>query len=103
MEDKKLGLTIEQTNMAKVRTEMAFDRTSLTNTQSLLAYIRTAISVFAAGIGMFEFIDNPEVVKFGIVFMAISPAIAVLGFVHYFLFKKKIKDQKNTVLEILNN
>jgi len=101
MEDQKLNLTIEQTNMAKIRTEMAFDRTTLTNTQSLLAYIRTGISILAAGIGMFEFIDNEQIVKFGIIFMVVSPFIVAFGIVQYFIFKKKLKNQKNTVLELL--
>ncbi len=84
------NLEIERTGMAEVRTDMAFERTALSNSQTLLAYIRTAIAAFAAGIGMFEFVSHPAIIKIGIVFMAVAPVLLVIGFVHYFLVRKKM-------------
>ena len=81
--EKRTGLSVE-------RTGMAFERTSLANSQTLLSYARTAIAVFAAGIGMFEFINERTIVIIGIVFMAASPVIMIIGVIHYIKVKNRI-------------
>ena len=72
--------------------DMAFERTALSNSQTLLAYIRTAIAAFAAGIGMFEFVSHPVIIKIGIAFMTVGPIILVVGFVHYFIVRRKMSE-----------
>lgn len=86
--EKRTGLSVE-------RTSLAFERTSLANSQTLLSYSRTAIAVFAAGIGMFEFINNQTIVNIGIALMIISPIIMIIGVVEYVKVRNKIKKLKN--------
>ncbi|MBQ6496351.1 MAG: DUF202 domain-containing protein [Firmicutes bacterium] len=82
--EKRTGLSVE-------RTSLAFERTSLANSQTLLSYSRTTIAVFAAGIGMFEFISNQTIVTIGVILMAISPVIMIIGVVHYIKVRNKLK------------
>ena len=81
--EKRTGLSVE-------RTSLAFERTSLANSQTLLSYSRTAIAVFAAGIGMFEFINDQTIVNIGIAMMVVSPIIMAVGIVHYFRVRNRI-------------
>ena len=90
MAQERTEMAEQRTSMAEYRTEMAIERTALSNSQTLLAYIRTAIAVFAAGIGMFEFVSHPLIIKIGIAFMAVTPIILVVGFVHYFTVRRKL-------------
>ena len=72
------------------RDYLALDRTELANSRTLLAYIRTAIAVFAAGIGMMEFIESRVIAVIGVVFMAVSPFVAVTGIFYYVRMKRKL-------------
>jgi len=89
--NRETDLAEKRTGLAFERTSLAFERTSLANSQTLLAYSRTAIAVLAAGIGMFEFIDNQTIVTLGIIMMAVAPVIMIIGVVHYFTVRKKIR------------
>ena len=102
MAESRTSMARKRTGMAEVRTDMAFERTALSNSQTLLAYIRTAIATFAAGIGMFEFVSHPVIIKIGVAFMVVAPIILVVGFIHFFLVRKKMEkwerspDDQNT-------
>lgn len=91
MAQERTMLSEQRTDMATERTNMAFERTSLANSQTILSYTRTAIAVFAAGIGMFEFIENSTIVTIGIVMMAVSPVIMAVGIVQYFRTRGRIR------------
>lgn len=89
--EKRTGLSVERTSLAIERTSLAFERTRLANSQTLLSYSRTAIAVFAAGIGMFEFINDQTIVNIGIALMIVSPIIMIIGVIHYVRVRNKIK------------
>ena len=91
MAESRTNMARERTGMAEIRTDMAYERTALSNSQTLLSYIRTAIAAFATGIGMFEFVSHPVIIKIGIVFMAVAPVILVGGFVHWGMVRKKME------------
>ena len=76
------------------RDYLALDRTELANSRTLLAYIRTAVAVFAAGIGMMEFIENSVIAVIGVVFMAVSPFVAVIGVICYIRMKSRLSKLK---------
>ena len=80
-----------RTGMATERTDLAYERTALTNSQTFLAYCRTAIGTFAAGIGMFEFIDNANIVHIGVGLMIVSPLIVILGGIHFFRVRRRLE------------
>ncbi len=87
---ERTEMASERTAMAIERTEMAFERTRLTNSQTLLAYCRTAIGFLAAGIGMFEFVNNETITHLGILISAIAPIIVGIGITHFILVRRKL-------------
>ena len=90
MARERTALSELRTDMATERTDMAFERTALTNSQTFLAYCRTAIGTFAAGIGMFEFINNPNIIHIGMALMIASPLIVLVGIIHFFRVRSRI-------------
>lgn len=96
MARERTELSEYRTGMATERTNLAYERTALSNWQTLLAFARTAIAVFAAGIGMFEFIENDAIVKMGILVMAMAPVIMAVGIVQFFGVKKRIAPHKKS-------
>ena len=91
MSSERTAMAEERTAMAIERTVMAFERTSLTNSQTLLAYTRTAIALLAAGIGMFEFVNNQTIVTLGVIIMLLAPVLEAIGLIHFFLVRRKLK------------
>ena len=76
--------------MAAEQTELAFERTKLTNAQTLLAYTRTSIGLLAAGIGMFEFVNNQTVITLGVIIMLIAPVVEAIGIIHFVLTRRRL-------------
>lgn len=91
MSSERTAMAEERTAMAMERTAMAFERTSLTNSQTLLAYTRTAIALLAAGIGMFEFVSNQNIVTLGVIIMLLAPVVEAIGLIHFFLVRRRIQ------------
>lgn len=92
MSSERTAMATERTAMAIERTEMALERTALANSQTLLSYIRTAIALLAAGIGMFEFVNNETIVNLGMIIMLLAPVVACIGFIHYIIVRRKLKE-----------
>lgn len=96
-QDRETGLpsqdemAFERTELSEYRTDLAYERTALANSQTILSYFRTAIATFAAGIGMFEFVDNQNIMTIGMALMLISPVIALIGIIHFFRVRSRIK------------
>ena len=84
-------MAYERTELSEYRTDLAYERTALANSQTMLSYFRTAIATFAAGIGMFEFVNNQNIMTIGMALMLISPVIALIGVIHYIRVRRKIK------------
>ena len=80
-----------RTGMATERTDLAYERIALTNSQTFLAYCRTAIGTFAAGIGMFEFINNPDIIHIGVGLMVASPIIVIIGAIHFLRVRRRLE------------
>ena len=93
MARERTDLAEIRTGMAGERTDLAYERTALTNSQTFLAYCRTAIGMFAAGIGMFEFINNPNIIHIGIAMMIASPLVVVVGIIHFFRVRHRIEQE----------
>ena len=91
MATERTALAQERTAMAVEQTEMALERTVLTNSQTLLAYTRTAIALLAAGIGMFEFVNNQAIITLGMIIMLLAPAVEGIGLVHFFLVRRRLR------------
>ena len=74
-----------------LRDYLALDRTKLANERTYLGYMRTFISLLAAGVGFIRFIEI-EVVKYvGMLLCFISPLFFIVGTWKYYSMKKEIK------------
>ncbi len=62
-----------------LRDYLAADRTVLANERTLLAYIRTFIALIASGAGLVKLFEQPALIHAGIVLVAVSPIILVVG------------------------
>lgn len=105
MARERTDLAELRTGMATERTDLAYERTALTNSQTFLAYCRTAIGTFAAGIGMFEFINNPDIIHIGIGLMIASPIIVIIGAIHFLRVRHRIETEatrRRQVMEMLD-
>ncbi len=93
MARERTELSELRTGMATERTDLAYERTALTNSQTFLAYCRTAIGTFAAGIGMFEFINNSDIIHIGVGLMIASPIIVIIGVIHFLRVRHRIDSE----------
>lgn len=89
---ERTAMTQERTAMAIEQTIMAYERTMLTNAQTLLSYTRTAIGLLAAGIGMFEFVNNQTIITLGMLIMLLAPVVEIIGLIHFFLTRRQLKE-----------
>lgn len=92
MASERTALAEERTAMSIEQTEMAFERTVLTNSQTLLAYTRTAIALLAAGIGMFEFVNNSTIITLGVLIMLLAPVVEAIGIIHFIMVRRRLKN-----------
>jgi len=66
-----------------LRDHLSVDRTTLSNQNTFLAYIRTALTLFVAGITFIRFFDNLAVEIVGWSFVPIGIATFIVGFIRY--------------------
>ena len=71
---------------------LAVDRTKLSSERTLLAYIRTFISMLAMGLGLINFTYHSVYNYIGIFFCVISPIFLFVG-VYGFISRKRSFDQ----------
>jgi len=76
-----------------LRDYLAFDRTKLANERTYLGYIRTFISLLAAGVGFIRFVDIDAAKYMGIALCIISPAFIILGTYKFLAMRKEIAAQ----------
>ncbi|GMR24499.1 MAG: hypothetical protein BMS9Abin37_3051 [Acidobacteriota bacterium] len=83
-----LGMSSDQLIL---RDYLAAGRTDLANERTFLAYIRTALAVFAAGVTFVHFFDSIWLEILGWAIVPIGVAILVTGVVRYERMKKLIR------------
>jgi len=74
--------TVRSENMI-LRDHLAADRTILSNQNTFLAYLRTALTLFVAGITFIKFFDNLLIEIIGWVFMPVGILTFFVGLVRY--------------------
>lgn len=72
---------------------MNFGRTALANERTLLAFIRNAISLLAAGVGFILLLEHPRLIGIGWGFIGLSIVIQIWGLFRYFEIKKILFDE----------
>ncbi len=75
-----------------LRDHLAYDRTILANETTLLAYLRTAMALLAAGATLFRlFPEDPYFQVLGAVMFLLGIIIAGIGGVRFFAITRRLK------------
>ncbi len=75
-----------------LRDHLAYDRTILANETTLLAYLRTAMALLAAGATLFRlFSDDPFFQVLGMVMLILGILIAGIGVFRFFAMTKRLR------------
>lgn len=85
---------MEKQNLKRLWTladDLAIMRTKLANERTLLAYLRTFIGAFAAGVGLIKFVEDETFVIIGYLLMFASPLILVVGLYRVFRARRAIR------------
>lgn len=70
--------------------ELALIRTKLANERTFLAYLRTFVGSFVAGVGLIEFTGNLLSLYTGIALLIAAPVILLVGIVRVIKSKRNI-------------
>jgi putative membrane protein len=73
-----------------LRDFLAADRTQLANERTLLAYMRTALTLFIAGVSFIRFFGNIVIVYTGWIFIPVGIIVAVVGTKRYYRMKRPL-------------
>lgn len=80
-----------------LREHLAAVRSILSNERTLLAYFRTALTLFVAGVSFIRFFGWPVLEVLGYIFVFIGIIILILGVVTYTKMKKLIEREEMEV------
>ncbi len=78
-----------------LRDVLAADRTQLANERTLLSYLRTALTLFIAGVSFIRFFDNLIVEIIGWLFVPLGFWVSWVGAVRFRKMKKPLESLMN--------
>lgn len=74
-----------------LRDILAVDRTIMANTRTFLSYVRTALTLFIAGVTFIHFFQPRILFLIGWIFVPVSGAVLILGAIYYIRMKRSIR------------
>lgn len=77
-----------------LRDYLAADRTAMSNERSILAYIRTALTLIVSGASAIKFFYEPSMKIIGVGLIASGILTMIIGVVHYHKFNQRLNDVK---------
>jgi len=78
-----------------LRDHLAAGRTDLANERTLLAYVRTALALFAAGVTLVHFFESVWLDIVGWTFVPIGVGTFIIGAIRYKTMRDRIKQMQN--------
>ena len=78
-----------------IRDLLDIERTKLANERTFLAYFRTFIVFLGTGITILKLEFLSDMKSFGVLLLAMSPVILIIGLVRLFSVKRSIKKHYN--------
>ncbi len=85
-----------------LRDYLAAHRTILANDRTGLGYIRTALTLFVAGVTFIKFFENKTLFIMGWIFVPVGTIILLIGIWKYHKVRKMIHSIKNHEEEVEN-
>lgn len=76
-----------------LREKLAIERTKMANQSTLLAFLRTAMYFFVAGLSINQLLEFNQKHLVSIIMYIFSLILLIYGFAHFFKQKKWIKNQ----------
>ena len=73
-----------------VRDHLALNRTVLANERTLLAYVRTTLTMLIGGASFIQFFDSPAVRLLGWLFASAAAAVLAVGFIRYWQTRRSL-------------
>ena len=74
-----------------LRDILAVDRTVMANTRTFLSYVRTALTLFIAGVTFIHFFQPRILFLIGWIFIPVSGTVLILGAIYYIRMKRSIR------------
>jgi len=74
-----------------LRDILAVDRTIMANTRTFLSYVRTALTLFIAGVTFIHFFEPRVLLLIGWMFIPVSGVVLLLGAIYYIRMKRSIR------------
>jgi putative membrane protein len=71
-----------------LRDHLAYDRTSMANERSLLAYVRTALTMLVTGLGFLKFFEAPASQVVGWAMLALAPLVFAWGVYRFLVVRR---------------
>ncbi|WP_439881032.1 YidH family protein [Pontibacter sp. MBLB2868] len=79
----KKKLKVQEKKNAEIRDQMSVQRTIFANERTLMAYLRTAVTVIAGGLAAIKFSNDLYLKLTGITLLPIGVILAVYSFIRY--------------------
>ena len=90
----KKKLKLQEKKNAEIRDQMAVQRTIFANERTLMAYLRTAITIMAGAFAAIKLSQHVYLQVIGFVLMPVGLALAVYSFYRYFQKQRLIQRQR---------
>lgn len=100
-EIKKLKKKLKQQEKknAEIRDQMAIQRTIFANERTLMAYLRTAITIIAGGIAAIKLSGNTYMEIAGVALLFVGVILSAYSFYRYRIKQKMIEHQRKDFAE----
>ncbi|MFD2513835.1 YidH family protein [Pontibacter locisalis] len=79
----KKKLKVQEKKNAEIRDQMAMQRTIFANERTLMAYLRTSITIIAGGFAAVKFSDDLYLELIGATLLPIGAILAIYSFLRY--------------------
>ncbi len=99
MSEETYSSYIEEKDEMILRDYLAIDRTLLANEASFMSYIRTSLTLIAAGATLIKFTDNPFTQVVGWAFVAIGGWLVIHGYNRYSRVDQTLHKVKGEYME----
>lgn len=93
----------KDTAASTIQSELSIERTKMANRRTLLSYVRSAVGLLVAGVGLLKFIQVQLWIYIGWICIILTPVLLVVGIFDYIKVKKLILKESQYLDEYLSD